>query len=257
MTGRNPNSPMALAYGPISSRRYGKSLGVNCLGPVKACSFDCRYCDLGPSAMTMNRIRKEMQFPSRNDILNAVRVQLRAASDLQAITLSGNGEPTLYPEFDELVNELKIARNEITPQAKLVVLSNGAHLDSKKVISGMNELDVRVLKLDAGNDKLMKVLNAPLVRRNLAQLLSGTKKLKDCVIQSLFVKGSIENTSASDIEDWVEMVGMIKPIGVQLMTITREPVDKALQPVDEDMLYSIAFKLKKRTQLEATVYGGV
>lgn len=247
---------MPLAYGPVDSRRFGKSLGVNCLGAEKACSFDCRYCDLGPSLMTMNRIRKELQFPSRSDIVAAVRAQLRLENHgIKAITFSGNGEPTLYPEFDELVADIKIARNELTSNAKLVVLSNGAHLDSKKVITGMNEVDIRVIKLDAGNDKNVKLLNAPLVRRNLAQLLSGTKKLKDCVIQSMFVKGSFDNTQTQDIEDWVEMVGMIRPAGVQLMTITREPADRALLPVEEDVLYSIAFKLKKRTQLEAQVFG--
>jgi wyosine [tRNA(Phe)-imidazoG37] synthetase (radical SAM superfamily) len=203
----------------------------------------------------MNKIRKEIQFPSRQEIVDAVRAQLRKTADIDAITFSGNGEPTLHPDFEEIVMDIKEARRELSPKAKLVVLSNGAHLDSKKVIVGMNALDVRVIKLDAGNDKLMKVVNAPLVRRNLAQLLSGVKKLNDCIIEAMFVKGPIDNTTNSEIDDWVEIVGMIKPIGVQILTITRDPVDKALQPVDEDSLYSIAFKLKKRTQLEAQVFG--
>ncbi len=246
---------MPFAYGPVDSRRFRKSLGVNVLGPEKICSFDCRYCDLGPSLLTMNRIRKEIIFPARAEIVEAVREQLRREQSVDAITFSGNGEPTLHPEFEELAADIKKARNELAPQAKLVVLTNGAHLDSKKVISGMNLLDLRVVKLDAGNDKLMKVLNAPLVRRNLAQLLSGVKKLNDCIIQAMFVKGPADNTNSADIDEWVEIIGMIKPAGVQLMTITRDPVDKAILPVDEDVLYSIAFKLKKRTQLEAQVFG--
>lgn len=247
---------MPLAYGPVKSRRFGLSLGVNPLGPTKVCSFDCRYCDLGASLLTMNKIRKEIVFPNRADIVEAVRQSLRKNhEELSAITFSGNGEPTLHPEFEELVDDMLVVRSEIAPHTKLVALTNGAHLDSKKVVAGLNKLDVRVVKLDAGNDKIMKALNAPLVRRNLSQLLADFKKLKDCVIQGMFVKGPIDNTQASDIDEWVELIGMIKPIGVQLLTVTRPPADKAIQPVDEDLLYSIAFKLKKRTQLEAEIFG--
>jgi wyosine [tRNA(Phe)-imidazoG37] synthetase (radical SAM superfamily) len=247
--------PMPFAYGPIASRRFGLSLGVNLLGREKICSFDCRYCDLGSSQMTMNKIRKEAVFPNRDLIGQAVREELRRQSQpLAAITFSGNGEPTLHPEFEEIVDDIKTARNELAPQAKLVILSNGAHLDSKKVVAGMNALDVRVVKLDAGNDKMVKTLNAPLVRRNLSQILSGYKKLNNCIIQSLFVKGSIDNTGPSDIDEWVELIGMIKPLSVQLMTITRPPMDKMILPVEEDVLYSIAFRLKKRTQLEGQIF---
>lgn len=247
---------MPLVYGPVASRRFGLSLGINPLGATKVCSFDCRYCDLGASVMTMNKIRKELTFPSREEIVQSVRTELRKHQEgLAAVTFSGNGEPTLHPEFEEIVTDVQIARNEIAPQAKLIVLSNGAHLDSKKVIAGMNKLDLRVLKLDAGNDKMMKALNSPLVRRNLSQLLTGFKKLNNCVIQAMFVKGAIDNTQVSDIDEWVELIGMIQPAAVQLLTVTRPPADSAILPVDEDVLYSIAFKLKKRTQLEAEIFG--
>lgn len=247
---------LPLAYGPVQSRRFGLSLGVNPLGPDKVCSFDCRYCDLGPSVMTMNKIRKELVFPARAEIVEAVRQELRKTSEeLNAITFSGNGEPTLHPEFEELVAEITVARNELAPKAKLIALSNGAHLDSKKVIAGMNQLDLRVMKLDAGNDKIMKTLNASLVRRNLSQLLTGFKKLNNCIIQSMFIKGPVDNTSNADIDEWVELIGMIQPAGVQLLTVTRPPADSAVSAVEEDLLYSIAFKLKKRTQLEAQIFG--
>jgi wyosine [tRNA(Phe)-imidazoG37] synthetase (radical SAM superfamily) len=247
---------MPFAYGPVESRRFGLSLGVNPLGPIKVCSFDCRYCDLGPSLMTMNKIRKEITFPAREEIMQAVRQALRKNHEgLSAITFSGNGEPTLHPEIEELVDDVIVARNEIAPHCKIVILTNGAHLDAKKVVSAMNKVDTRIVKLDAGNDKIMKALNSPLVRRNLSQLLSDFKKLNDCIVQGMFVKGPIDNTAAADIDEWVELIGMIKPMGVQLMTVSRPPADKAIQAVDEDLLYSIAFKLKKRTQLEAQIFG--
>jgi wyosine [tRNA(Phe)-imidazoG37] synthetase (radical SAM superfamily) len=248
--------PFPLAYGPIVSRRLGKSLGVNTLGPIKICSFDCRYCDRGPTEMTMNKVRKDFVFPSVADIVEAVREGMRGDHEMpDAITFSGNGEPTLHPEFDVLVAEIKKARDEMAPNAKLVAITNGAHLDSKKVITALNMLDTRIVKLDAGNDKMMKLLNAPLVRRNLAQLLTGMKKLNNVVLDAMFVKGSVDNTGNADVDEWIEIVGMIKPAGVQLFTISRPPMDPKILAVDEDTLYSIAFKLKKRTQLEAQVFG--
>lgn len=245
---------MPIIYGPVESRRFGISLGVNPLGNEKICSFDCRYCDLGPTEITMSKARKDHVYPSIDDIVTALKASLKKRSaDISTITVSGNGEPTLYPEFDQLVAALKAVRNDMVPKAKLAILSNGAHLDSRKVIQGLNELDIRSIKLDAGNDRLMKALNAPLVRRNLLQIVAGLRKLKDCTIQSMFVKGAIDNTLASDIEDWMEMIGMIKPMAIHIYTVTRPPVDSHIQPVDEDALYSIVFKLKKRTQLEAQV----
>lgn len=247
---------MPLAYGPIVSRRFGNSLGVNPLGLVKVCSYDCRYCDRGPTELTMNKVRKEFTFPSVAEITEAVRDLMRgdvAAPD--AITFSGNGEPTLHPDFDQLVAEIKRARDEMAPKAKLVVLSNGAHLDSKKVVHGMNQLDTRVIKMDAGSDRILKAVNGPLVRRNLAQILTGIKKLSNCTIEAMFVKGSVDNTLAADVDEWVEVIGMIKPAAVHLFTVTRPTMDPNVVGVDEDTLYSIAFKLKKRTSLEAQVFG--
>jgi len=204
----------------------------------------------------MNKIRKEIVFPVRHDIVEAVRQMLRKNhEELSAITFSGNGEPTLHPEFEELVDDILVARAEIAPHAKMVVLTNGAHLDSKKVLSGMNKFDIRIVKLDAGSEKIMKSLNAPLVRRNLSQLIADFKKLNNCIIQGMFVKGPVDNTAPADIDEWVELIGMIKPMGVQLMTVSRPPADKSVQAVDEDLLYSIAFKLKKRAQLEAQIFG--
>ncbi len=135
------------------------------------------------------------------------------------------------------------------------MLSNGAHLDSKKVVNGMNLADERVIKIDAGNDTLMAKVNDPLIRINMAKFLSGIRKLKDVTVQSLFFTGEVDNSGSEALEDWIEVIGMIKPQVVQLTTITRPtPIMPGLKALDEDALYSIAFKLKKRTMLEAAVF---
>ena len=244
-----------LAYGPVQSLRYGLTLGVNVLGREKVCSFDCGYCDLGLSKMTLQYARKEYQFPNVDMIVSSVRKAVsELKSEVTALVVSGNGEPTLHPDFDEIIKALLPLRHEILLGRPLIVFTNGAHLDVKKVVAGLNEADERVVKLDAGNDATLKMVNSPLVRTSVEKIMDGIKKLKDFHIQSMFVKGEVDNTTPERIDEWIEVMGILKPKSVQLMTLTRPPAMQNFLAVEEDTLYSIAHKLKKRTQLEANVY---
>lgn len=247
---------MDLVYGPVTSLRYGTTLGINLLGGTKVCSYNCAYCSLGPTELTMNKIRKDYEFPSLELIKESFREYIKKSVPMEAIVVSGNGEPTLHHEFDQAMKMIAELRDEHLPGLKIIVLSNGAHLDNKKVINGLNSADERVIKLDVGNDALLGKVNAPLIRTNMTKLLSGIAKLKDCTTQSLFFTGDLDNTANEMIEEWIEVIGMIKPSGIQLCTLTRPSKSSPnLRPVDEDTLYSIAFRLKKRTSLEARVFG--
>jgi wyosine [tRNA(Phe)-imidazoG37] synthetase (radical SAM superfamily) len=246
---------MNLVYGPIKSLRYGNTLGINLLGSEKVCSYNCVYCSLGPTQLTMNKIRKDYEFPTLDQIRAAFRAYISKSVPTEAVVVSGNGEPTLYPDFDEAMRLIMELRQEHLPGTKVVVLSSGAHLDSKKVVTGMNLADERVVKVDAGNDSLMLKINDPLIRINMAKFLTGVRKLQNCTVQSLFFTGDMDNTQPEILDEWIEVLGMIKPQAVQICTLTRPaPLYPGLRPADEDTLYSIAFKLKKRTTLEASVF---
>ncbi len=246
---------MELVYGPVTSHRYGTTLGVNLLGREKVCSYNCVYCGLGPTSLTMNKVRKDYIFPSLDDLRDAFRQYIKKSVPVDAVVVSGNGEPTLYPEFDEAMRMIHHLREEHLPGKKIVVLTNGAHLDSKKAVAGLGLADERVIKIDAGNDSLLQKVNDPLIRINMAKFLNGVHKLKDCTVQSLFFTGDIDNTLNEAIEDWIEVLGMVKPKTIQICTLTRPSKTlPSLKAVDEDTLYSIAFKLKKRTGLEANVF---
>jgi len=245
---------MDLIYGPVTSLRFGSTLGINLLGGAKACSYNCVYCHLGPTELTMNKIRKDYEFPSLDAIRTAFRSYIKKSVTSDAIVISGNGEPTLYPQFEEAMQMLKELRDEHLPGIRLLVLSNGAHLDSKRVVVGMNLADERVIKVDAGGDVMMQKVNDPLVRINMAKFLHGIGKLSDCIVQSLFVTGDVSNVETNVIEDWIEILGMIKPKTVQLCTMTRPGFRPDIRAVDDDLLYGIAFKLKKRTGLESHVF---
>jgi len=248
-----------LVYGPVQSRRLGLSLGINPLGATKLCSFDCPYCHLGRSVVRMNQIRKEVAFPSIDEIDKALREKIRELKKekeqpFKTLTISGNGEPTLHPEFDLLVERILSIREEMLIKAPLVVLTNGAHMDSKKNIIGLNNVDERMLKIDAGSDRLMKVINDPLIRGNIARIVTGTRKLKDVIIQALFARGIADNTRNEDIDEWIEVVGMIKPKVVHIYSVYQPTAIPGILKVDEDTLYTIASKLKRRTQIESLVF---
>lgn len=248
---------MQIVYGPSLSKRYGRTLGINLLGPQKVCSYDCVYCSLGPTQMTMNAIRKDYAFPSLDDLRLKFKEYIRASVPIDHIVVSGNGEPTLYPEFDQAMQAVRELRDAHLPKTRIVVLTNGAHLDSKKTVTGLNLADERVIKIDAGNDPLFHRVNAPLVRLNLSKFLSNFGKLKGYAVQAMFVKGDIDNTAADAIDDWIEILGMLKPTAVQICTLDKPaPLYPGLHAADEDTLYSIAFRLKKRTGLETNVFGG-
>ena len=250
---------MGLAYGPVLSRRLGRSLGINPLGDTKICSFDCTYCDLGPTEIKMNQLKTYEKFPKLDDIEEAVREALREQSHDEPVdwlTFAGHGEPTLYPEFPEAIERILQVRDELAPNAKVTVLSNGAHLESRKMISAMNRLDERMIKVDAGNEAVLKIINNPLIRAGLQKVISGSRSLDDCIVQSLFIKGDDEVANSMDryIEDWMEVVGIIKPKAVHLYTLRYVPSQPNLMPADEDLLYTIASKLKRRTMIEASVF---
>ena len=249
----------SIIYGPVTSRRFQTSLGINVLGPDKLCSFDCPYCDLGPSVLRLNQIKKgEVSLPTVGQVEEKLRQSLKDLKSrnqtIQTIAFSGNGEPSLHPEFFDIVSSVLKMKQEMTLDAKVIVLSNGAHLDNKRNVAAFNELDERVIKLDAGSDRLFKVINAPLVRSDLTKLYSNLRKLNDVIIQSFFVKGPVDNTKPEDIEDWIEILGIIQPKLVQICGINRPTADSRVQAVDEDTLYTIASKLKRRTSLENAVF---
>lgn len=246
---------MNIVYGPVNSLRYGTTLGINLLGAEKVCSYNCTYCHLGPTTLTMNKIRKDYVFPTPDQLSLAFKEYIKASVPTDAIVVSGNGEPTLHSDFEEIMKTIVSLREEHLPGVKIVVLSNGAHLDNKKVVAGLNLADERVIKIDAGGDGLMQKINDPLIRINMARFLTGFRKLKDCVVQALFFTGDLDNTQNDAIDEWIEVLGMIKPKGVQICTLSRTaPVNPGIRAVDEDALYGIAFKLKKRTTLEASVF---
>lgn len=247
-----------LIYAPALIAPFGMTMTVNLLGSgPKACSFDCGYCDLGRTFTRLNRLKGEIELPSFEAIKIAVNEAFKKihaeGPAIDALLISGNGEPTLHPEFPELVRMILEARNIWLPGKPLRIMTNGFALDNRKVTDAMNLVEERIVKMDAGNEKMFKIMNSPLSRTNLARVLNGIKKLRDVTIQTMVVKGPLDNTNKSDLDDWMEVIAMIKPKAIHLQGISRPAATPELVRLNEDQIYGIASLIERRTQIKATV----
>src|SRR6266508_3536472 len=146
-----------LVYGPVRSRRLGRSLGVNLSPPGrKTCNFNCAYCQYGWTDFPVRGT-----FPSPAEVIDAVDCALARDPDIDTITVAGNGEPTLHPAFAPIAEGLFHVRARRAPHAKLALLSNGSTLNRLDVVYSLARFDTRCMKLDAGDATTFRRVNAP------------------------------------------------------------------------------------------------
>ena len=148
-----------ILFGPVGSRRFGVSLGINLLPPQnKICSFNCSYCECGWTDITKSKgLLSELKFPDPSDIYVALEeclIQYHKNNQIkiQHITLAGNGEPTMHPQFTEIIVQIRKIVNQFYPEAKFVLLTNGIHLGNKEIQKCLPLIDSLNVKLDAADE---------------------------------------------------------------------------------------------------------
>jgi wyosine [tRNA(Phe)-imidazoG37] synthetase (radical SAM superfamily) len=240
-----------IIFGPVKSRRLGVSLGINLL-PVdyKFCTFDCIYCECGWTKKT----DKKIVLPSRQEIFERLEFVLkdRKKNDLpiDSITYAGNGEPTLHPNFAEIIDDTIELRNTYFPKAIITVLSNASLIHNEKIIKALLKVDKNILKLDAGSEERFRAINQPNGSLSLDKVVDYLKKFNGhLIIQTLFLQGlglhqGIENVSDDAIENWLTLLKEIKPQSVMLYPIERETPENSIVKIDEATLNQIAKKVE-------------
>jgi wyosine [tRNA(Phe)-imidazoG37] synthetase (radical SAM superfamily) len=229
-----------LVYGPVRSRRLGRSLGVN-LSPAgrKTCNFNCAYCQYG---WTDFPVRGE--FPGAAEVVEAVDHALAQDPDVDTITVAGNGEPTLHPAFGPIAEGLFEVRARLAPKAKLALLSNGSQLTRLDVLYSLGKFDARCMKLDAGDATTFRRVNAPGIP--LGRLIANLRSVGRLTLQSMFVRdeeGVVDNTTTHAVNAWIEAVDRVRPQNVDIYTIARRPARETLQPVAAAVLEGIAARV--------------
>ena len=219
-----------IVFGPVVSRRLGSSLGVNILpSKGKLCNFDCVYCECGWNKDGV----AEKRFPTLKEVEPALEDKLKTlrsdGTAVDSITFSGNGEPTLNPDFPEIIDAVIRLRNEYFPSAKVSVLSNATMLDKEPVFAALKKVDNPILKIDASSDSLIYKINKPQGSYRLDKVVDGLMKFEgDFVLQTMFMK-SPDFDLTDTLEAWRDLVRRLKPREVMVYTIDRETPDARLQ----------------------------
>lgn len=243
-----------IIYGPIRSRRIGRSLGINLLPTtLKLCAFDCIYCQYGKTATKTDSPQPDL-LPPVKKVASALEVALREIKELDVITFSGNGEATLHPQFPQMVAAALEARDRLVPGTPLAILSSGVMAPVPEVREALNRLDMRIIKLDAGDERTFQEINRPLAGLCLEEIVQAIGELDPVILQTLLVKGSWENSSPKKIARLIERIGEIGPSEVQLYTLVRPPAEASVEPVPRNELERIAAMIEKETRVEVNVY---
>ncbi|MEE0921943.1 MAG: radical SAM protein [Paludibacteraceae bacterium] len=241
----------SIVYGPIRSRRLGVSLGMNLMPTTaKLCTFDCVYCECG-----WNQPVSHPALPTRQEVREALASRLVALSpnSLDVITFSGNGEPTLHPDFLGIIQDTCALRDQYCPKAKISVLSNSTQLGRPDVVEALRLCDNRILKLDSAIDATMRLIDKPvnpnLTVEQIAEWLSlfdGDFTLQTCFLRGEYMGQIIDNTTSEELNAWYTMVDRLHPKQVMIYVIDRATPLQTLSKVPTAEMEAIAAPLRAK-----------
>jgi wyosine [tRNA(Phe)-imidazoG37] synthetase (radical SAM superfamily) len=240
-----------IVYGPIRSRRLGISLGINPLSPyLKICSFDCIYCHYGKTGLLTCDPEQSSMY-SVEEILSGVENALKTCGRLDAITFSGNGEPTLHPDFPFLVKAVQRLRDRLYPGVPVAVFTNGSTLADNPVRNAIETVELPLIKMDAGDEDTFDKINQPLAGIHLEELIQVMKGLKGLILQSLFIKGSVDNHEGQPYDAWLKAVGEIHPAMVQIYSMHSSEAGSGLEALMPHELNKISEDVRDRLKIKA------
>lgn len=240
-------------FGPIHSRRLGVSLGINLMpADGKVCSFDCIYCEAGYNAQGPGKAG----LPSREQVSRQLEQKLKsmkeASEKLDVITFSGNGEPTLHPDFAGVIDDTLALRDKYYPQAKVSVLSNSTRIFDAKVAAALKKVDNNILKLDSAVESTMRLIDRPqsadfTVERVVKQL---EQFAGNAIIQTMLLRGEhdgrpVDNTTPEEIDALIAAYRQIKPRSVMLYSLDRSTPEERLQKVAHEEIEAIAARVRE------------
>ena len=238
-----------IVYGPVRSRRLGRSLGINVLPlGVKVCNMDCAYYQYGWTRGQRIAGRAK-PWPTPAQIAAAVAARLRRAArddeSLDRLTVAGHGEATLHPDFEEIAERLVEIRDRLAPNLHLAVLSNSTTAGWPSVRRALGLFDERIMKLDAGDPITYAHVNG--LGNSIVTIVEALRDLPRITVQAMFVtdgKGRVDNTTEGAVNEWLGAIDVVQPSRVQVYTLDRPPALEGLRPVPMRRLREIAERVR-------------
>jgi wyosine [tRNA(Phe)-imidazoG37] synthetase (radical SAM superfamily) len=211
-------------FGPIFSRRLGSSLGINLLPEKgKTCNFDCIYCECG-----WNRDgRNDTVLPSAEKVrtdLERMLVKLsQEGTPVDSITFSGDGEPTINPEFPQIIDDTLRLRDRYYPQAKVSVLSNATRVHIPEIFNALRKVDNPIMKIDAPTNELIEKINMPAPGYDIHRVIEALKQFEgNFVLQTCMLRGNgFDSSSPEVVGPMMDIVRLLRPREWMVYTIDR------------------------------------
>jgi wyosine [tRNA(Phe)-imidazoG37] synthetase (radical SAM superfamily) len=247
LPGRRSRQPGAVIYGPVRSRRLGRSLGINLMRPGRTvCSFRCVYCEYP---------RQQCPYPfgdwpTSGGVTKALARAVRGCGPLDSITIAGVGEPTEHPEFEAVVGAILDEAQCLCPRVPLRILTNGANAVRPEVRRALDRLDERIVTVDAAAERV----DRPDTHTPLGGIIQGVSLLREFTAQSCFFGGAVSNVGDDAVSEWADLLGEMRPRGVQVFTLARRSATLDARPVSGAQLEEIACVLRERTGIEGVVF---
>lgn len=220
-----------IVFGPISSRRLGSSLGVNILpSKGKLCNFDCIYCECGWNADG----KQDTALPTFDKIKEALESRISELKNegrtVDSITFSGNGEPTVHPDFPAIVDVVLQLRDKFFPTAKVSVLSNATMIGREDVRAALMKVDNPILKIDASDDSMISMINKPVGVYRLSDIKMWLKEFEgNFILQTMFLRSpEFDQSEQVHLKAWMDIVRELRPREIMVYTIDRETPDTSL-----------------------------
>lgn len=241
----------SIIVGPIHSRRLGTSLGVNLLAPdSKLCNFNCIYCECG-----WNGAHGKGAFNPYDKVIPALEAKLKEMAAERklpdVITFAGNGEPTMHPEFERIIDSTLSLRDRYAPGTKVAVLSNATMIDREAVRKALLRVDRNILKFDSAIDATMRHINQPQNNRTVAEIIDLLQEFQGClVVQTMLLRGNyqghaIDNTTPEEVAAYLDAIRAIAPSEVMLYTIDRNTPADDLQKVSAEEMEAVAGRIRE------------
>jgi wyosine [tRNA(Phe)-imidazoG37] synthetase (radical SAM superfamily) len=225
---------MRYVYGPVLSRRLGRSLGIDPV-PLKTCNLNCVYCQLGP---TPGGSRTEAVYPPLSAVIMEVGEALATAQDLDFVTISGSGEPMLYGDIVELISAIK----DMT-DVPVAVVTNGTLLTSQSAREALYRADVVLPSLDAADDRTFNRIVRPPGGLSVEQVVAGLATFRRAFVGQIWLEIMLVsglNDQPEQLERLKSAMDLILPDRIHLNTVVRPPAVETALPVPPERMAAIA-----------------